>query len=428
MARTARSLAFVLVCLVSLELTARLYWRLRGVPFTEPARVLQAFYPGLREIDERRARWNAAPTRVLLLGGSTLSPRWGNVQAELREQLMFAGFPHIRIFNLGAPGLTSRDSRLEYEALGRERFDLVVVYDGINEARANNVAPDLFRDDYEHYGWYESVNALARHHGQARWALPYTLEYLGLGLRQLAFPSRYIPRNRPHPEVVGYGSTVRSAGPFEANLRAILARAASRGEPVLLMTFAIWVPRDYSLERFQAGQLGYGTHVTPLELWGEPEHVQRAVAAHNEVVRALAREYPAMRFVDQAALLAEDRRSFNDPCHLTLWGAHRFVENLLPAAVETLRQRQPAGPAAALVGDGARVNAVRRAARSGVGGPAVLQRANQPTSRNARALHLPEGALAASWKVWTRYGNVSSATALFILSEIPGRPRRRPSH
>ena len=350
MARAARSLAFVLVCLVSLELTARLYWRLRGVPLTEPARVLQAFYPGLREIDVRRARWKAAPTRILLLGGSTISPHWGNVQAELREQLAFAGLPNIRIFNLGAPGLTSRDSRLEYEALGPERFDLVIVYDGINETRANNVAPELFRDDYGHYGWYESVNALAGHHGQARWALPYTLEYLGVALRQRVFPSRYIPRNRPSPEVVEYGSTVRSAAPFEANLRAILTRAASRDEPVLLMTFAIRVPPDYSLERFQAGQLGYGMmHRTPLELWGEPEHVQRAVAAHNEVIRALAGEYPGVRFVDQAELIAGDRRSFNDPCHLTLWGSHRFVENLLPAALETLRERQPAGPETALV-------------------------------------------------------------------------------
>jgi hypothetical protein len=342
-ARAVRLLGFVLVCVVSFELAARLYWQLRGVPLTEPSRVLQAFYPGLREIDERGARWNAAPIRILLLGGSTLSPLWGSVQAELREQLAYAGFPHIRIFNLARPGMTSRDSRLAYESLGPERFDLVMVYDGINEARANNVAPHLFRDDYGHYGWYESVNALARHHGHARWALPYTLEYLALELRQLAFPSRYIPRHRPPPEVVGYGSTVRSTGPFEANIRAILARAASRGEPVLLMTFATRVPANYTLERFEAGQLGYGmaARTTPLELWGDPAHVQRAVAAHNEVVRALARANPTVGFVDQAALLAGDRRSFNDACHLTLWGSHRFVENLLAVAVDMLRRRDP---------------------------------------------------------------------------------------
>ena len=80
---------------------------------------------------------------------------------------------------------------------------------------------------------------------------------------------------------------------------------------------------------------------TPLELWGDPAHVQRAVAAHNEVVRALARANPTVGFVDQAALLEGDGRSFNDACHLTLWGSHRFVENLLAVAVDMLRRRDP---------------------------------------------------------------------------------------
>jgi hypothetical protein len=341
-ARAARSLALVALCLLSLELTARVFWRLRGVPMTRPDRVLQAFYPGLAQIDARGERWNAAPTRVLLLGGSTLNPRWGTVQAELREQLIFAGVPDVRIFNLAAPGLTSRDSRLAYEAIGPERFDLVVVYDGINEARANNVPPELFRDDYGHYGWYEIVNALARHHGRARLALPYTLEYLALRMRQVISPQRYVPRNQPRPDWLAYGATVRTAGPFEANLRAILARAARRGEPVLLMTFATWVPEDYTREAFVAGRLAYGLHETPLELWGAPANVQAAVAVHNDVIRALAAELPDVRFVDQARLLAGDHRAFNDPCHLSLHGAHRFVANLLPAALEVLRHPRAA--------------------------------------------------------------------------------------
>jgi hypothetical protein len=337
-ARAARSLLFIALCLLSLELTARLFWHMRGVPVMHPDRVLQAFYPGLGQIDVRGARWNAASTRVLLLGGSTLHPRWGTVQAELREQLAFAGVRDVRIFNLAAPGLTSRDSRLAYEAIGEEHFDLVVVYDGMNEARANNVPPELFRDDYSHYGWYEIVNALARHQGRARLALPYTLEYLALRLRQVVSPQRYVPRNQPRPDWLAYGATVRTRGPFEANLRAILARAARRGEPVLLMTFATWVPGDYSREAFVAGRLAYPLHETPLELWGAPANVQAAVAVHNDVIRMLAAESPTVPFVDQARLLAGDQRAFNDPCHLSLEGAHRFVANLLPAALAALHR------------------------------------------------------------------------------------------
>src|SRR5262249_25184250 len=141
--RAIRSLAFVLVCLASLELGARLFWRARGVPFMRPDRVLQAFYPGLAKIDARNPKWAAGRMHVLLLGGSTLHPHWGTVQEELREQLAYAGHRDVRIFNLAAPGLTSRDSRLAYEAVGAEHFDRVVVYAGINEARANNVPPDI---------------------------------------------------------------------------------------------------------------------------------------------------------------------------------------------------------------------------------------------------------------------------------------------
>jgi hypothetical protein len=350
--RVIRSLLLVVLCLASLELTSRLFWRSRGVPFGHPERILQAFYPGLAKIDPHNPKWAAARAHVLLLGGSTLHPRWGSVQEELREQLAFAGHRDVRIFNLAKAGLTSRDSRLEYEALGNEHFDVVLVYDGINEARANNVPPDLFRDDYGHYGWYEVVNALARHQGRARFALPYTAEYLGLRLRQTLLPSHYVSRDTVRSDWLHYAETVRSAGPFEANLRAILARARERGEPVVLMTVATWVPEGYSLERFHASQLGYGLHETPLELWGDPSNVQRAVAAHNAVVRRVAQDSQGVRFVDQADLLAGRPGWFNDPCHLSLRGAHRFVRNLLPVVLPALRDH-PDG-AAALVSEQAR--------------------------------------------------------------------------
>jgi hypothetical protein len=343
--RAIRSLAFVLLCLASLELGARLFWRARGVPFRHPERVLQAFYPGLGKVDAHNPKWAAGRMHVLLLGGSTLHPHWGTVQEELREQLAYAGHRDVRIFNLAAPGLTSRDSRLVYEAIGAERFDLVVVYDGINEARANNVPPELFRDDYGHYGWYEIVNALAAHHGRARLALPYTLEYVGLRLRQVLFSSRYVPRNGPRADWLQYGDTVRTAAPLEANLRAILERASSRGEPVLLMTFAMWIPDDYSLERFKAAELGYGLHLAPLEMWGAPPQVRHAVDVHNAVIRGVARSHPSARFVDQAARLGGNAHWFNDPCHLSLRGAQRFVHNLLPVVLPTLRARGHDRPA-----------------------------------------------------------------------------------
>src|SRR5262249_62380980 len=89
--RVVRWLLLVVLCLASMELTSRLFWRLRGVPFGHPERILQAFYPGLAKIDQHNPKWAAARAHVLLLGRSTLHPRWGSVQGERRGQLAFPG-------------------------------------------------------------------------------------------------------------------------------------------------------------------------------------------------------------------------------------------------------------------------------------------------------------------------------------------------
>lgn len=100
------------------------------------------------------------------------------------EDLADNGRRSVRIFNLAMPAHTSQDYWLKYAALAEARFDLVIVYDGLDEDLANNVPPELFREDYAHYSWYEIVNTLAAYHGTASFALPYTLRYLVIHIRQ----------------------------------------------------------------------------------------------------------------------------------------------------------------------------------------------------------------------------------------------------
>lgn len=326
--RLGVALAFLLLCVAAAELAARAFWALAfGVPPLGPGRILEAWYPKLARVEE------AAPSRddgifdVLLLGGSVLHPRWGRVPQELRRQLDAAGVGERRIFDLAEIAQTSRDSLLKYEALGDARFDLVVLYHGINETRANNAPPDLFRADYAHYEWYETVNAMARHHGASWLALPYTLEYAALRLRQLLGAGRYVPLHRPNEAWLAHGRDLRSPDALRANFAAILALARERGDPLLLMTFALHVPDDYSEEAFAAKRLDYARHLTPLERWGLPENVEAGVRAHNAVVRSLAGE--AAFFVDQARLMPRGAANFEDACHLTPEGSRRFVELLL---------------------------------------------------------------------------------------------------
>jgi len=329
-----------LLCVVTAELTARLFWRIwYGVSLLKPGEILYAYYPELRTVGDLPGALRAAAERppahtdefydILFLGGSVLHRDWSSVELELREQLAHGGRRNVRIFNLAMPAHTSRDSLLKYAALDKARFDLVIFYHAINETRANNIPPDIFQQNYGHYSWYEWVNALAPYHGTAVLALPYTLRYLVLSARQVVMKERYLSTYRVPEHWVHHGREFKSAASFQQNLRAVLDLAAERGDRTLIMTFATYVPENYSFEAFKQKRLDYGLHRAPIEWWGPREQVLAAVDAHNEIVRRTAAQRPNVVFVDQASLMQGSPRYFNDPCHFTVLGSTRFVENIL---------------------------------------------------------------------------------------------------
>jgi hypothetical protein len=325
-------LASLLLCAALLEALARGYWWVRAeVPPAAPGALLEALYPELRGIRERPPARGDGSFDVLLLGGSVLHESWGDVEAQLLEQLARAGRRDVRVHNLARPAHTTRDSLVKYEALRDARFDAVVVYDGINDARTDNAPPELFRSDYSHLPWYELVNAAAPAAGGARLALPATLRYAAARLHQSLRPGDYAGGDRPRPEWLRYGADRRSVPVFEHNLAAILGLAARRGEPVILATFALHVPPDYSLEAFREKRLDYLLFYSPIELWGERDHVVAAVAEYNEAVRRLAAQSPNAVLVDQDRLLPRGARIFNDPCHLTSEGSAIFARPLAEA-------------------------------------------------------------------------------------------------
>jgi hypothetical protein len=352
-AKVALLLFSALVSIVSAEVTARVYWRVCcGIPLLKPDQILYAYYPELRSsgnlpevlhsIAQKPPTHGDGFYNILFLGGSVLHDKWGSVEMELREQLAYHGYRNVRIFNLAMPAHTSRDSWLKYAALRDARFDLVIFYHGINEARVNNAPPEIFRQDYGHYSWYDAVNTLAPYHGTALLAFPYTLRYLAINAWHSLMKDHYVSTYVLRKDWIQYGRESRSAVSFQRNLSAILDLAAQRGDPVLLMTFATYVPENYSREAFNKKQLDYGLHRAPIEWWGRPEHILATVAVHNEIVRRMAAQHKNVLFVDQARLMDGSARHFNDPAHLTLLGSHKFVENvvsvLLPNEEEQLKK------------------------------------------------------------------------------------------
>jgi hypothetical protein len=235
------------------------------------------------------------------------------------------------------PGHTSLDSLYKYRQLAPAGVELVVVYHGINELRANNVPPESFRADYSHYGWYELVRDVVD--GQALYPLatPYSMRFVvrrliaKLGLRD------YVPVERPRPEWVGYGHDVRSREPFRNNLAAIVELARSRGERVVLMSYASYIPPGYSDAKFLARELDYVLYTAPIGLWGDVENVRAGLAAHNAVIHELVASNPDLEYADIAGAIPDEGRYYNDVCHFSVDGAEPFVQALLPAALRAMR-------------------------------------------------------------------------------------------
>ena len=325
-----------------MELGARVYWKTRGVPLWGACEKLHwAFYPELGEIERTPVDPEGDTVEILLLGGSALSSRYGNIEYVLHEELSRRLSPRVRVHNAAAPAHTTLDSLYKYRHLDGRRFDLVLVYHGINDARANNCPPELFRDDYSHYAWYSLINDYER--GPAtRWLVfPYTLEFVAVKAAERLGLADYVPMHQPRADWLDYGCDVKTEKPFRTNLDALVRLARQRNQRLLLMTYAYYLPADYSEQKFKAQELDYTTHAFPVELWGKPTCVIAALEAHNRAVAALAAENPEVLFVDQNSQMPKDAKDFNDICHFTHDGCRQLVDNLLETVLGALAPTTP---------------------------------------------------------------------------------------
>lgn len=341
--RLALAAAILVVLFLMLEIPSRLFWMLHfGTPLLHPEEILYGFYPELRFADSGPVRRGDGEYNVLVLAGSVLNNHYGNVGLLLEERLTRRLRRRVRVHNLARRSHTSLDSFYKYQHLEGQQFDLVLVYHGINEVRANNVPPEMFRLDYSHFSWYATINSFHAH-WEVPWVVfPFTVGYAVRNGRERWGLDSYVSPGKPREDWLAYGADVKTAAAFVQNLSAILDIARRRGDPVLLMTFAYYIPADYSEEAFDRLALDYSLHAFPVEFWGRPADVARAIETHNTIVRRLAEAANGrVRFVDQDALMPKDGKHFNDVCHLTGTGCQSFVDNMIDVVAEEL-----VGPAA----------------------------------------------------------------------------------
>src|SRR5262249_5224575 len=132
------------------------------------------------------------------------------------------------------------------------------------------------------------------------------------------------------------GREIKTVATLRRNHEEILGAAATRGDRVLLISFAYDIPLNPPDE--QPAESGLDSRSSRPTCWGKSGYVAAALDAQNAAIRELADAHPDVLFIDQRALMPEQQRLFVDPCHLSEEGSHRFVENLWPAVAMRLAE------------------------------------------------------------------------------------------
>jgi hypothetical protein len=253
---------------------------------------------------------------VLLQGGSVLEQIAPTLEQSLQRELP----GHFRLFNLARSAHTSRDTYFKQRRLADKPFDLVIYYDGVNDARMNCCPDDVYRDDYRHFSWYDSLEA--RLEAGTISVSDILASRLNRGI--LTFD---IAEGRE------FSNRIKTAKAYRQNLEPLVDAADRSTGRLLLMTFAYRLPKNYTDEAFRAHQLGYGRGKFELgaDVWGTAEGIEGAITAHNRVIRELAAGHKHVIFVDEDQQMPKSGTYFSDLCHLTDEGIAKLTEDTMHA-------------------------------------------------------------------------------------------------
>ena len=279
------------------------------------------YYPELEHTNALTDANDDTHFDVLFLGGSVLQQVTRKLKPADFVTVAPGGVP-IRLYDLTKSAHTTRDSLLKFRQLQHRQFDLIVVYHGINDVRMNCCKGDLFKDDYTHCEWYRSMT---RRVAEKRISFSDIVADTA---------SQFIGLGEPEPDLIAEGHDIKTVTAFHSNLSSIVTLARrSRGSTVVIGTFALCLPDEYTREAFEAGELGYhtGDYEMPAESWGEPDAVRKTVAAHNDVVRSLVGE-KAVTLFDAESGLSKDITLFCDVCHVSDAGREKLKRLLLRVA------------------------------------------------------------------------------------------------
>ncbi|OJV13436.1 MAG: hypothetical protein BGO21_16125 [Dyadobacter sp. 50-39] len=322
---------FILMLAGTGELFSRAFLCFCGYSFLKPSEyIFDGFYKNLKEPAGREVGGAGKKTRILILGGSVVSPGYSDLHIRLDTILTrkFGNTKDFEVINVAAPAHTSLDNLLKYSLLEQERFDLLIYYEGINDTRVNNIPPSSFKDDYSHVKWYSDIHQLLRHPEIDITVIPYLLDKAFSAIYDRLSGEIYLEPIGVDPRFAKFGHQLRTKASYHKNLESIAALAKARGDKLMLVSYASYFPPD-PLSGNESDNRYY-THcmfATPVTMWGKPANVKAGIAQHNQEIRKVATQY-GTAFLDLEKRMPKDSSLFCDVCHISEPGARRFAEEI----------------------------------------------------------------------------------------------------
>jgi hypothetical protein len=325
------SAIFFLILFLLTEVLLRIALVVFGYPFFKPAdNLYKSYYTNLDAVRQSNIRSDDDIFDVLILGGSVVSTPWSNLEARLDTILRseYKG-KKFAFYNIAGAGHTSLDNAIKYALLDKQRFDLIFYYEAINENRANNIPAKDFRQDYSHIQWYNEIYLLRAHPEINITVIPYVVDKAIRFIRDHIRKRVFISQEKVDPAYAAFGSDIKTAEPYRKNVERLIKTAASRGDKLVLMSYATYFPPNVKLTGEEKDMKYFAgcRFASPVTIWGTPENVRKGIGVHNLELRKLVNQYQTP-FLDMEALMPKDSTLFCDVCHVSEPGAQRFAREM----------------------------------------------------------------------------------------------------
>lgn len=333
-----------MLVLLFFELSIRVYFAIteeRKSIIWRPQTVLENYYPGIYEALSKDTKIENE-INILFLGASVIHPYWGAIEKELENKIIANFSCKVNITNVAIPAHTSLDSKIKYNLLQNQHYDIVLLYHGINELRFNNCPPSVFDVDYKHVKFYNYIHAI--NNPISRFSIfPYAINAIKVGWIDRS-ENDFLPMNEPKKKWLELGANIKSATSFQKNYQAIIEQAHQNNTDIIIPSFAYSPAKAFSKSFIEENKLNADHGVCPIEIWGEKEAIVKGLKIHNETIKKyLAKKTNINNNIHTVSMhdsLTTNENHFHDICHLSPQGVTKYVSIIFPIFKQIIDEKE----------------------------------------------------------------------------------------